>query len=1085
MDNKILIIEDDWKLRNAIKLSFEDESYIFLEASSVAEGIATIDEHPDVQVVILDLDFPGDNGIKFLEYIESQPGQHRVIILTAHDELLAAEKANKYKVFSYQPKMDRLGNQSLKFEIWKAFKDIEEEFLKKKINAHLDVQKAINTKRNLKDTLNIICQHLLSLIDAYTCHIRVFDLKKGDFELVGYHGQLPEADAIFQARRASGDFYSGMVAQSKTPKIVDNLQSDPPFISFKEKHLSTKNANKIVVEYIKDVQSAYISPIFTAISTRKVDAILNISSKIDGYFSDPFIRNSVEEFADQISLAITKHWLNKNKAEIHLGYKDISGMLSEVSSELKEEYQLDPIYDILYKRISSYIKPETLSIFLYNKKTELLENIVEYREDGHSIKVTEYYRKGENVTGSAFQDGKSLRLLDPSRHPKFIKYVGRNYPQVEQEHYLCAPMKIGEENIGIIRAINKKAEGYHSKNINTNRKLLDRGFSEEDQAFLEIAAMHLAVAIKNAISHRESRQWIKKLTKLNEIMQKMTEMRSVDDLLELILEQIKQLIDFKYGLITKVDLANGEQYFVNIHGGKPKYHSLPLWQGITGEALKDKQPKRVDNVKSENWKKLYKERWPDTRSELAVPIFVENAPVRIRNEIHFKTKLIGVINLENPKPGSFTKSDEDILVLLARHATIMIERLEYDTKTASLKQMERDIARKQDWDEIIEIVANAITKTLGYGYVNISMVDRERNRIKTQYINGIPEEEIPLFKEMADHSLKSKDIQAHIVRNKEIEVPDSDDSRFDSKIVNRFDHHNLLRVFIPMITTSENQIIGTVEAGYNKEFRKYIYEKDIEILRNFINYAVQALERKKKGLLDQLSHEFMAPINGIRSNASFLKRRYKEINNNLVQIKLNDIMTDSELLLYQVQELEYILGRTPPASKREKTFLFRDVVIKIVNQLTPILLEARLNVDNIKYNFTDIFTIAPLYIDKSKINQVVYNLLINAIKYAKEDRKKFKIQISAGKTNDAFILKFADWGIGIRKGDEEKIFEDGFRTHDATRRHVSGSGLGLTISRKIMHELGGDLKLTGNESPTEFQVILPMKLKEWPDDTIH
>lgn len=1082
MVKKLLIIEDDPKLRNAIKLSFDDEDYQFFDAASVSEGIKVIDEQTDIKVIILDLNFPGEKGVKFLEHIKDRSEKYRTIILTARDDLLAAETAAKYNVFSYQAKLAKLGIQSLKFAVERAFKDIEGEQLKKKMNAHLEIQKAINSNQSLKEILNLICYHLITLIDGYTCHIRVFDLKKGDFELIGSFGQLDKLNTVFETRRSTGEFYSGKVAETQKSEIIDDLQNDQPFIKFKEIVLAKKSVTESARTYLSQVKSAYIFPIFTAIFDKKVDAIVNISSIQEGYFSHPANISIVDEFIDQISLAVTKDWLNKYRAETHRGFKDISSMLSEVSNELKDEYELEPIYNIIYKRISKFINPEIVSIFLYDEKKKLLENIIEYDKDGNPSHVRENYKKGENLTGSAFETGESIRLLDATNDPRYDRIFDREPPQVDLNQYLCAPMKMGSENIGILRAINKKSEYYHPEK---NRKLLERGFSEDDQAFLEIAAMHLALTIQNANIHQQAKQWIEKLTLLNEIMQQMNEIRSVDELLRLILDELPQLIDFNYGLISRVDLAKGEQYFVAYSGGKPEYNSLPLWKGITGMALKERTPIRIKDVSHKKWKDIYRRRWKNTRSELAVPIFIENAEVRIRKEIQYKSKLIGVINLESTIPENFSKSDEDILFLLARHATIMIERLEHEKKMSQLKQMELAIAGKQDWDEIIRIFTQAITETLGYGYVNISLVNPERNRIKTEYVRGIPDADIKDFKKMADHPLQSNDIQAHIYRDKQIEVPDSNDERFDIEVVKRFGHQDLLRVFIPMITNANDQVIGTVEAGYNNEFRKYIYESDIQILENFIDYAVQALERKKKGLLDQISHEFRAPLVGIKSNASFLRRRIDKLEPNLVQHKFNDIMTDCDLLLYQVQELEHILGRTPPNPKRKITFLFKDVVIKIVKQLKPMMGEAGLNIDNVKYELTDLFRLPPVYVDRPKINQVVYNLMINSIKYAKEERGDFKIRISAAQTKDNFILKFADWGIGIPEKLKEDVFKDGFRTPEARRMHVSGSGLGLTISRNIMREFEGDLKLTNFNNPTEFQIVLPSKLKEFTNDTIH
>jgi signal transduction histidine kinase len=189
-------------------------------------------------------------------------------------------------------------------------------------------------------------------------------------------------------------------------------------------------------------------------------------------------------------------------------------------------------------------------------------------------------------------------------------------------------------------------------------------------------------------------------------------------------------------------------------------------------------------------------------------------------------------------------------------------------------------------------------------------------------------------------------------------------------------------------------------------------------------------------------------------------------------------------LLFQVEELEYILGRSSPISKKERTLVFRDVIIKTVEQLKPLVVEQGFDISKINDNPANIHKIPSIYVDKAKLNQVVYNLLINSIKYAKNDPNTFAIRIEVDDTKDKFIIKFKDWGIGVRKELEEKIFEEGFRAPEAINKHIAGSGLGLTIARRIMRELGGDLKLANNCKPTEFHMVLSKSLKEVPHDTL-
>lgn len=104
---------------------------------------------------------------------------------------------------------------------------------------------------------------------------------------------------------------------------------------------------------------------------------------------------------------------------------------------------------------------------------------------------------------------------------------------------------------------------------------------------------------------------------------------------------------------------------------------------------------------------------------------------------------------------------------------------------------------------------------------------------------------------------------------------------------------------------------------------------------------------------------------------------------------------------------------------------------------------------------------------------------MNSIKYAKKDPNQFKIKLEFEEQHNQICIKFKDWGNGIKFEDRDKIFEEGFRSTEAVQSDAVGSGLGLTIARNIMRQLGGDLVLNNLYKPTEFQMILP---KEWKEE---
>ena len=99
----------------------------------------------------------------------------------------------------------------------------------------------------------------------------------------------------------------------------------------------------------------------------------------------------------------------------------------------------------------------------------------------------------------------------------------------------------------------------------------------------------------------------------------------------------------------------------------------------------------------------------------------------------------------------------------------------------------------------------------------------------------------------------------------------------------------------------------------------------------------------------------------------------------------------------------------------------------------------------------------PLYmLDAEAYEQVLLNLLDNAVKYSREDKL---IEVSAKHENNSIIIEVTDHGIGINKKDCEKIFEKFFRSPMPDGRKIPGSGIGLTLVKEIIEAHGGTIKV--------------------------
>jgi len=114
--------------------------------------------------------------------------------------------------------------------------------------------------------------------------------------------------------------------------------------------------------------------------------------------------------------------------------------------------------------------------------------------------------------------------------------------------------------------------------------------------------------------------------------------------------------------------------------------------------------------------------------------------------------------------------------------------------------------------------------------------------------------------------------------------------------------------------------------------------------------------------------------------------------------------------------------------------------------------------------------------DRTKLNQVLYNLIDNAMKYTQDDGE---IRVSLAAEGNDLIWRVQDNGVGIPREDQEHIFDRFYRVDKARSRETGGTGLGLSIVRQLVSMHGGTIRVESEFGKGScFIVTLPMTGKE-------
>ncbi|MDB2316869.1 response regulator [Luminiphilus sp.] len=114
--------------------------------------------------------------------------------------------------------------------------------------------------------------------------------------------------------------------------------------------------------------------------------------------------------------------------------------------------------------------------------------------------------------------------------------------------------------------------------------------------------------------------------------------------------------------------------------------------------------------------------------------------------------------------------------------------------------------------------------------------------------------------------------------------------------------------------------------------------------------------------------------------------------------------------------------------------------------------------------------------DRSKLNEIVMNLLTNAIKYTLKGRVTLHIAQAVDKTASLFVLRVTDTGIGIAKDMLDQVYEPFTRVHDEQQfAAIEGAGLGLSVVKMFVDALQGQITLTSTlGGGTTVEVRIPM-----------
>lgn len=232
--------------------------------------------------------------------------------------------------------------------------------------------------------------------------------------------------------------------------------------------------------------------------------------------------------------------------------------------------------------------------------------------------------------------------------------------------------------------------------------------------------------------------------------------------------------------------------------------------------------------------------------------------------------------------------------------------------------------------------------------------------------------------------------------------------------------------------------------------------------------SLKKSETMRREFVANVSHELRTPITSIRSYAETLQESTgisQETQNEFLSV----IVNESDRMTKIVQDL-LTLSRFDAGSAEFNFGLF-SIERSIYNVYNAMLLEAQKHNHSLSINIKN--ELPEIIGDKARIEQVLINMVSNAIKYTRDGGS---IIISAIYKNGSIKLSVKDNGIGIPEEDIPKIFDRFYRVDKARSRESGGTGLGLSIVNEIVTRHQGKLDVTSQlDKGTTITVTLPVE----------
>ncbi len=236
--------------------------------------------------------------------------------------------------------------------------------------------------------------------------------------------------------------------------------------------------------------------------------------------------------------------------------------------------------------------------------------------------------------------------------------------------------------------------------------------------------------------------------------------------------------------------------------------------------------------------------------------------------------------------------------------------------------------------------------------------------------------------------------------------------------------------------------------------------RDLGVALNYMAHEISKLDDYQKKFVANISHDFRSPLTSIKGYAA-------AILDGTIPYEMQDKYLN--IILFETERLTKLTTGLLELNSFENNGTFLDITTFDINHIikkTAEAFEGACREKKITLNLVFSSKQELVEADMGKIQQVLYNLLDNAIKFSHSNSK---IKISTEEKGEKIFVSVKDYGIGIPKDSIKKIWERFYKTDVSRGKDKKGTGLGLSITREIIQAHNENINVISTEGVgTEF-----------------